>query len=80
MSHPDPSDQTPLVAEALIRIKGMIAEMPGTEWTVGHAERLSGLDNSICRAILDALLQAGFLTQRANGSYVRDPARTRNRV
>jgi DNA-binding IclR family transcriptional regulator len=70
-SSPDLPDQIPLVADALARIKGMFEEMPGTEWTVTDAARLSGLESSVCRAILDALRQAGFLTQRADGSYVR---------
>ncbi|OFW03789.1 MAG: hypothetical protein A3I61_16165 [Acidobacteria bacterium RIFCSPLOWO2_02_FULL_68_18] len=62
---------TPLVAEALARIKGMFEEIPGTEWTVTDAARLFGLETSVCRAIFDALRHAGFLTQRADGSYVR---------
>ena len=69
---PQPSssaNQTPFVPEALRRIQGMFIEMPGTEWTVADAARLSGLESSICLAILDALLQAGFLTKRGNGSY-----------
>jgi DNA-binding IclR family transcriptional regulator len=49
----------------------MFVEMPGTEWTVAEAARLSGLESSVCRAILDALRQVGFFTQRANGTYVR---------
>jgi len=67
----DISGQIPFVAEALTRIKGMFAEMPGTQWTVADAARLSGLENSVCRAVLDALRDEGFLTQRADGSYVR---------
>ena len=70
-SSPDLPGQIPFVAEALARIKGMFEEMPGTEWTVSDAARLSGLETSVCRAILDALRHAGFLTQRADGSYVR---------
>jgi len=57
--------------EAVTRIKGMFVEMPGTEWTVADAERLSGVESSVCHAILDAMRQAGFLTQRANGVYLR---------
>jgi hypothetical protein len=56
---------------ALARVRGMFEEMPGTDWTVPEAARLSGLDESICRAIFDALRHAGFLRQRAGGSYVR---------
>jgi hypothetical protein len=63
--------QTPFVLDALTRIKGMFVEMPGTQWTVADAARLSGLDSSVCGAILDALRQAGFLAQRANGAYER---------
>ena len=70
-SSPDVPGQVPFVAEALARIKGMFAEMPGTEWTVTDAARLSGLENSVCRAILEALRHAGVLTQRADGSYVQ---------
>ena len=70
-SSPDLHGQVPFAAEALARIKGMFAEMPGTEWTVADASRLSGLENSVCRAILEALRHAGVLTQRADGSYVQ---------
>jgi hypothetical protein len=70
-SSPDLPGQTPFVAAALARVTGMFAEMPGTEWTVTDAARLSGLETSVCRAILDALRHAGFLTQRADGSYVQ---------
>ena len=62
--------QVPFVVDALSRLKGMFLEMPGTAWTVGDAARLSGLENSVCRALLDAMRDAGFLTQRADGSYV----------
>jgi DNA-binding IclR family transcriptional regulator len=70
-SSPDFPDQVPLVAEALARVNGMFEEMPGIEWTATDAARLSGLEHSVCRAILDALRHAGFLTQRADGCYVR---------
>lgn len=63
--------QIPFAAEALARIKGVFAEMPGTEWTVTDAARLSGLENPVCGAVLGALRHEGFLTQRADGSYVR---------
>jgi DNA-binding IclR family transcriptional regulator len=62
--------QVPFVVDALSRLKGMLLEMPATEWTVADAARLSGLEHSVCRALLDAMRDAGFLTQRADGSYV----------
>jgi DNA-binding IclR family transcriptional regulator len=65
-----PPGQGPFVVDALRRLKGMFLEMPGTEWTVSDAARLSGLEISVCRALLDAMRDAGFLTQRADGCYV----------
>ena len=63
--------QTPVGTEALERVKGMFLEMPGTEWTVTDAARLTGLDRTVCRAILEALQQRGFLSQRVGGVFVR---------
>jgi hypothetical protein len=70
-SWPKPSDRTPSGSDALSRIKGMFVEMPGTAWTVTEAARLSGLDTSVCRTTLKTLQEAGFLTERASGTYVR---------
>jgi DNA-binding MarR family transcriptional regulator len=65
------SDRTPSVSDALSRVKGMFVEMPGTAWTVTQAARLSGLDISVCKTILKTLEEAGFLIERASGTYVR---------
>jgi hypothetical protein len=62
---------SPIVGEALDRIKGMFAEMPGTEWTATDAARLSGLEGGVCRAALGALRDTGYLRQRMDGVYVR---------
>jgi hypothetical protein len=62
---------TPFAADALERVRGMFLEMPGTEWTVADAARLAGLDTAVCRAILEALQQTGFVSQRVNGAFVR---------
>lgn len=61
----------PFVANGLARVRGIFAEMPGTEWTVTDAARLSGLEQSVCSAMLEALRHAGVLTQRTDGSCVR---------
>jgi hypothetical protein len=61
----------PFGAGALERVKGMFLEMPGTEWTVAEAARLAGLDTEVCRAILEALQQTGFVSQRSSGAFVR---------
>ena len=62
---------TPFGAEAVDRVKGMFLEMPGTEWTIADAARLSGLDIAVCRAILEALHQTGFVSRRASGAFIR---------
>ena len=64
-------DYPPFGAGALERVKGMFLEMPGCEWTVAEAARLAGLDPEVCRAILEALQQTGFVSQRASGAFVR---------
>jgi hypothetical protein len=74
-SSSDLPGHSPSVPEAFARVKGMFLEMPGTEWTVADAARLAGLDSAVCRAILDALEQTGFLSRRASGAFVRCMAR-----
>jgi hypothetical protein len=66
----DLSASRPFAEDALERVKGMFLEMPGTDWTVADAARLAGLDATVCRAILEALQQTGFVSQR-NGRFVR---------
>ena len=56
--------------DALERVKGIFLEMPGTERTGADAARLTGLDGSVCRTILDALEQARFLSRRSNGAFL----------
>jgi hypothetical protein len=68
---PDLPRPTPSLGDAVARIKGMFLEMPGTEWTLTDAARLSGLERSVCQAILEALKLAGFLSQRSDGAYGR---------
>jgi hypothetical protein len=53
------------------RLKSMLLEVPGSEWTVADAAKLSGLDPSVCEAILHALTDSGFLARRSNGTFVR---------
>ena len=57
--------------DALNRLKGMVVEVPGTEWTVADAAKLSGLEPTVCRAILETLERDGLLTRRADGVFVR---------
>jgi len=47
---------------------------PGLNLTPEQANRLWGLDESICQAILDVLVDLRFLRRTAGGSYVRREA------
>jgi len=55
----------------LQRLRGEFLEMPGLCLTVAQAQRLCGVDPAICKAILDALVDAKFLGIRRDGSYGR---------
>ena len=55
----------------LQRLRGEFLEMPGLRLTVPQAQRLCGVDPAICKAILDALVEAKFLGIKRDGSYGR---------
>jgi hypothetical protein len=55
----------------LQQLRGEFLEMPGLRLTVGQAQRLCGVDAAICKAVLDALVDAKFLCIKRDGSYGR---------
>ena len=55
----------------LDRVRGEYLEMPGLSLTERQAQRLWNVDPEMCRALLEALTQAGFLYRTAGGAYVR---------
>jgi hypothetical protein len=57
--------------QALERIRAEYQEMPGMKLTLEQVERLSGVDRSVCQQVLDALVNAKFLSLRNDGSYTR---------
>ena len=59
------------------RLQSMVLEVPGGEWTVTDGAKLSGLDPSVCQAILKAMADSGFLARRSNGTFVRASAAPR---
>lgn len=54
----------------LNRIRAEFLEMPGLRLTVSQVQRLCGIDAAACRAVLDALVDAKFLSVKSN-SYFR---------
>ena len=56
---------------AIERIRAEYVEMPGMRLTAEQVQRLCGVERSVCRAVMEALVEAGFLTMRADGTYAR---------
>ncbi len=57
--------------QLLARIRAEFLEMPGLHLTQAQARRLWHLDEVMCRAALDELVRARFLTRHANGTFTR---------
>ena len=57
--------------QTLERLRGEFLEMPGLRLTVAQTERLCGVETLVCKAVLDALVDAIFLCVKADGSYAR---------
>ena len=57
--------------EVLRRVQGEFLEMPGLRLTGAQARRLWGLDTAVCEALLGALVDANFLFQTRDGSFMR---------
>jgi len=55
----------------LERLRGEFLEMPGLRLTVQQAQRLCGVEPTICKPVLDALVEVKFLCVKPDGSYAR---------
>ena len=55
-------------------IRSEYLESPGLSLTRPQVQRLWSVEPSICDAVLEALMAAGFLRQMRNGLYVRADA------
>lgn len=62
--------QTRRVKEALARVQNLFLDPVATLTTADAAQR-AGLDRQACRALLQNLVEAGFLEQRLPGMFVR---------
>ena len=59
------------IQEVALRVRGEFLEMPGLRLTFEQARRLWRLDEDACEAVLDALVDAGFLARTRDGAFVR---------
>jgi hypothetical protein len=56
---------------AVTRIRASYLEMPGLRLTFEQAQRLCGVEGTLCQIALDALVATHFLRLGPNGLYAR---------
>lgn len=66
-------DMRPVSAyeQAFRRVRSEYEAMPGMRLTPPQVERLSGVERSVCKRVLDDLLRAKFLVIEHDGTYAR---------
>jgi hypothetical protein len=69
-------------APFLERIRAEYLEMPGLRLKGAQVERLCGVEHAVCQMALEALVEAGFLCVKADGTYgrVTDGVHARSRA
>jgi hypothetical protein len=63
--------QIEVMEDVLTRLRAEYMEMPGLRLNARQVQRLCGIDQTICQAVLDALVDAKFLSVKSDGSYAR---------
>lgn len=53
------------------RIRAEYLEMPGMTLRLEQVARLCGIDRTVCKVVLDALVEAKFLCLKDDGAYTR---------
>jgi hypothetical protein len=62
----------PLPPHLVQRIRAEYLEMPGIALRPEQVQRLCGVESTVCQSVLEALVESGFLSRRADGAYGRD--------
>jgi hypothetical protein len=55
----------------LERIRAEYLEMPGLRLTLEQMQRLGGVERTLCKMVLDALVDEKFLCVKSDGAYAR---------
>lgn len=55
----------------LERLRAEYLEMPGMKLTTEQVQRFCGIEQTMCKLVLDALVKADFLRLKSDGTYVR---------
>jgi len=53
------------------RVRAEFLEMPGLRLTQKQASRLWGMDDSVCRRVVESLVESSFLRRAEGGTFVR---------
>lgn len=65
-----PAEPVAIADTILCRIRGEYLEMPGLRLTPAQAQRLWTMDRPTCESVLNALVNARFLTRTRDGAFV----------
>ena len=57
--------------DVIARIRAEYLEMPGMRLTMQQAQRLCGIEQTLCQIVLDSLVGEKFLCVKSDGSYGR---------
>jgi hypothetical protein len=70
---PVPSDtvNTFLDQRVVERLRAEYLEMPGMKLRIEQVQRLCGIEQTMCKLVLDALVKTSFLCLKSDGTYVR---------
>jgi hypothetical protein len=71
MSPASPPAPAQTFHDLVCRVQSEFLEMPGLRLTEPQVRRLSGLDPSYCAAVLNVLVDAGFLVCTKDGFFMR---------
>jgi hypothetical protein len=60
------------IGDLVITVQDYFLAAPGQALTPRQVERLSGADETTCRAILDLLADGGVIAKTSGGRYIRN--------
>jgi hypothetical protein len=63
--------KTFLDQRVLERLRAEYLEMPCMKLRIEQVQRLCGIEQQMCKLVLDALVEASFLCLKSDGTYVR---------
>jgi hypothetical protein len=65
------TDLRPAIGQWLTLVRAEFLEIPGMQLTRRQIQRMWGLDDPLCDAVLGALTESHFLRLKSDGRYIR---------